>query len=169
VKLRARADEGFGLVELMIALVILNVGVLAIVAAFGVGRVTITRAAETQTAAAIADKQMELYRAVRYTDIFLDTTLVGTANADSTYLNDPANTGSLETAACSPVTDACTPMRTVSGSATPDNRSYRIDTFIDTETPTNGRTVKRVTVVVRRSSPLQTLTRLTSVFDASTG
>jgi Tfp pilus assembly protein PilV len=169
VKLRARADEGFGLVELMIALVILNVGVLAIVAAFGTGRVTLSRAAETQTAAAIADKQMELYRAIRYQDIYLDTTLVGTANGNSAYLNDPANTGSLETATCSPVTVACTPMQTVTGSATPDNRSYRIDTFIDTETPTNGRTVKRVTVVVRRSSPLQTLTRLTSVFDASTG
>ena len=59
-------------------------------------------------------------------------------------------------------------MRTVTGSATPDNRSYRIDTFIDTETPANGRTVKRVTVVVRRSDPLQTLARLTSVFDQST-
>ena len=112
---------------------------------------------------------MELYRAVRYIDIFLDTTSVTTADTDSAYTSDVANTHSQEVATCSPLVDACRPMRTVTGSATPDNRSYRIDTFIDTEVPTNGRTVKRVTVVVRRSSPMQTLARLTSVFDASTG
>jgi Tfp pilus assembly protein PilV len=166
---RPRADEGFGLVELMIAMIVLNVGVLAIVAAFSSGGVTIRRAAETQTAAVLADKQMELYRAVRYVDIYLSSTLVTTADTDATYNGDVANTHSQEVATCSPVTDACNPMRTVSGSQTPDNRSYRIDTFIDTETPANGRTVKRVTVVVRRSSPLQTLVRMTSVFDQSTG
>ena len=51
----------------------------------------------------------------------------------------------------------------------PDGRSYRIDTFIITQTPTNGRALKRVTVVVRRSSPLKTLARVTSNFDQSTG
>ena len=167
--LRPRADEGFGLVELMISMVVLNVGVLAIVAAFSSGGLTIRRAQETQTALSLADKQMELYRAVRYVDIFLDTTSVTTADTDATYQGDVANTHSQEVATCSPLVDACRPMRTVTGSATPDNRSYRIDTFIDTEVPTNGRTVKRVTVVVRRSSPMQTLARLTSVFDQSTG
>ncbi len=167
--LRARADDGFGLVELMISLVVLNVGVLAIVAAFSSGAVTIRRAQETQTALSLADKQMELFRAIRYVDIYLDSTSVTTADSNATYSGDTANTHTQEVATCSPLTDACRPMRTVTGSATPDNRSYRIDTFIDTETPANGRTVKRVTVVVRRSDPLQTLARLTSVFDQSTG
>ena len=163
-----RADEGFGLVELMIAMVILNVGVLAIVAAFGSGGVTLQRAAATQTATSLADKQMELYRAVRYVDISLDTQSVTNADAgDATYA---AESPALQvTALCSPVTPACNPMQTISGAASPDNRSYRVDTFIVMQPTTNGRDVKRVTIVVRRSSPLQTLARVTSVFDQSTG
>ena len=132
VKLRARADEGFGLVELMIALVILNVGVLAVVAAFSVGRLTLRRAAETQTAAALADKQMELYRAVRYVDIYLDTRSVTTAYAEldlhrATW-RTPALAGDGDVLAGH---DACNADADGHGSATPDNRSYRIDTFID--------------------------------------
>ena len=166
MKLRARAEEGFGLVELMIALVILNIGVLAVVAAFTSGSVTLRRAAETQVAASLADEQMELYRAVRYVDLYVDTASVTTASANSTYAADSAYSGSQVTATCSPVTDVCNPMRTTTG---PDNRSYRIDTYIVSVTPTSGRAVKQITVVVRRSSPMQTLARLTSVFDQSTG
>ncbi len=166
MELRARADDGFGLVELMIALVILNVGVLAVVAAFTSGSLTLRRAVETQSAASLADKQMELYRAVRYVDIYLHTASVTTASANSTYNSDVAYSGTQVTATCSPVTDVCNPMRTTTG---PDNRSYRVDTYIVSQTPANGRAVKRVTVVVRRSSPIKTLARLTSVFDQSTG
>ena len=85
VMLRARADDGFGLVELMISLVVLNVGVLAIVAAFSSGAVTIRRAQETQTALSLADKQMELFRAIRYVDIYLDSTSVTTADSNASY------------------------------------------------------------------------------------
>ncbi len=70
--MRARpAEQGFGLIELLISIVILNVGILAIVAAFTSGAVALQRASETSTASVLADKQMELYRAVRYTNIAL--------------------------------------------------------------------------------------------------
>jgi hypothetical protein len=82
------------------------------------------------------------------------------------------------TGACTaPVAVACVPTQTINASSTPpspDGRSYRIDTFITTHTPTaagwsDGRPLKRVTVVVRRSSPLKTLFRVSSNFDQSTG
>ena len=62
-------------------------------------------------------------------------------------------------------------MRTTTG---PDNRSYRVDTYIVSDqinvaTLPVGRSVKRVTIVVRRSSDLRTLARVSSIFDPSTG
>ena len=63
---RLRAEEGFGLVELMISLVVLNVGILAIVAGFNAGTLSLLRATETSTASVLGDKQLELYRAITY-------------------------------------------------------------------------------------------------------
>ena len=60
---RLRSQEGFGLIELVISMVMLNVGILAIVAAFNSGAVALRRASEISSAAVLADKQMELYRA----------------------------------------------------------------------------------------------------------
>ena len=163
---RLRAEEGFGLVELMISLVVLNVGILAIVAGFNAGALALLRATETSTASTLADKQMELYRAITYPAISLNTTAV-----DGTYTGDVAYPGTRVTGACtSPVADSCVPTRTVTAALSPDGRPYRIDTFIIRYTPTaNGREVKRVTVVVRRPSPLKVLARLNSNFDQSTG
>jgi hypothetical protein len=57
-------------------------------------------------------------------------------------------------------------MRTATG---PDGISYRIDTFMVNYTPTNGRAVKKVTVVVRHAGSLKTLSRVSSTFDQATG
>ena len=171
---RLRAEEGFGLVELMISLVVLNVGILAIVAGFNAGSLALLRASETSTAAMLGDRQIELYRAMTYPAISLNTTAV-----DGTYTGDTAYPGTRVTGACTaPVAAACIPTQTVNSGSTPpspDGRSYRIDTFIILHTPpasggfSDGRQLKRVTVVVRRSSPLKTLFRVTSNFDQSTG
>jgi len=52
--------------ELLMALTLLNIGILAIVAAFQAGALAITRASRTATATTVADKQMELFRAIPY-------------------------------------------------------------------------------------------------------
>jgi Tfp pilus assembly protein PilV len=170
---RVRAEEGFGLVELLISLVVLNVGILAIVAGFNGGSLALLRASETSTGAALGDKQVELYRAITYAAISLNTTAV-----DGTYTGDAAYPGTRVTGPCTaPVAVACVPTQTIDAASTPpspDGRSYRIDTYITTHTPTaagwsDGRPLKRVTVVVRRSSPLKTLFRVSSNFDQSTG
>jgi Tfp pilus assembly protein PilE len=178
VKARLQAEEGFGLLELMISMVMLNVGILAIVAAFNSGAVALKHAGEVSTASVVADKQMELYRALKYTEIALDSNAVATANTDTSYQCDEANlidpaaacggsnqqTQQLKT--CSALTPQCNPRQTVSG---PDQRSYRVDTYVVAQTPPTGRVVKLVTIVVRRSADLKPLARVSSSFDESSG
>ena len=164
---RLRSDQGFGMIELLISLAVLNVALLAIFAAFNSGALAIVRASQTSTASVLGDKQMELYRAVQYANVALDSTALTTAAADSIYTGDSAYSASQSSKSCggSPPAE-CSPRQTVTG---PDGNSYRVDTYIVAETPPSGRPVKRVTVVVRKTGTSKTLARLTSTFDASTG
>ena len=165
---RLRSEGGFGLVELLIAMVMLNIGLLAVVASFSSGIVSLNRASRLTTAAVIADQQMELYRALTHTSIRLDTSAVGTT--DAKYRNDPVLGGSitgLVTASCPGAPDECTPSRKVVGA---DRKDYRLDSYITQYTPTGGRAVKKVTVVVRDWNNLAvTFARQASTFDLSTG
>ena len=141
-------------------MMMLNIGLLAIVAAFNSGAIALKSAGEVSTASVLGDKQMELYRALKYTEIALDTTAVATANGDTTYQCDPANKvdpagacggGNQQTQqqkTCGTMTPQCNPRQTVTG---PDQRSYRVDTYVVAQTPPTGRTVKLVTIVVRRA------------------
>lgn len=170
---RLRRDEaGIGLVELVFAMAILNVVILALFGAFNAGSLAVQRAARVSTAETMADKQLELYRALVYDSIKLNTGLVGAA--DATHTSDSAWAGGsqLSAATCTASAAECQPVQaSVTG---PDGRSYRIDTYIrqltsGTGGPASGRDVKRVTVVVRQVATGQTLARLSSTFDKSTG
>ena len=77
MKRRIREEAGFGLIELLIAMVMLNVGILALVAAFNSGIVALSRSSQVSTAAAIADQKMELYRGLTYDCIYI--TAAGTS------------------------------------------------------------------------------------------
>jgi type II secretory pathway pseudopilin PulG len=173
--MRLRSEAGFGLIELLMAMVILNIGILAIVAAFSSSQVALTRASKISTASALADSQMELYRAVKYDAIALDSTALG--SVDNTYKCDtalgascPNSTSGEVTTTCSgsPLPNECNPSRSATGA---DRKSYRVDTYITTTTPTNGRAEKLVTVVVRDARNLsgRPLARVGSTFDQSTG
>ena len=157
------------------AMVMLNIGILAIVAAFNSGIFALNRASRLTTASALADSQMELYRAVKYSAIALDTTTL--SGADNTYKCDSALGGSCPnstsgevTTTCSgsPLANQCLPSRTTTGA---DRKPYRVDTYITSATPANARSLKVVTVVVRNAGALSArpLARLTSTFDQSTG
>ena len=179
-----RDESGFGLVELLIAMMVLSVGILAIVAAFTSGAFSLQRASRLSTATAIADAQMERYRALRYGAIALDTASVDAAASTSDYEADTAIGGDvtklLTVANCSAsvpadAADACTASRSTTG---PDGRQYRVDTYVlkprveTAASPTNaaGREVKLVTVVVRdEGDAMKPLIREQSAFDQSTG
>src|SRR5437868_13098575 len=62
VPARAAEEEGFGLIELLFAMVMLNIGILALVAAFQTGAVALARSSSVSTGTAVADKAMEVYR-----------------------------------------------------------------------------------------------------------
>ncbi len=173
--MRLRSERGFGLIELLIAMVMLNIGILAIVAAFNSGIFALNRASKISTASALADSQMELYRAITYNSIALDATTLG--SVDTTYKCDsalgascPNSTGGEVTTSCagSPLPNECVPSRSVTGA---DHKNYRVDTYIVYTTPTNGRQLKVVTVVVRDGNALgaRPFARVTSTFDPSTG
>jgi Tfp pilus assembly protein PilV len=72
VRLRAREEEGFGLIELVIAMVMLNVGILALVATFQSGALAIGRSASASNGTAVADKTMEVFRALQNKAIYLN-------------------------------------------------------------------------------------------------
>jgi Tfp pilus assembly protein PilV len=180
VKKRLRSEDGFGLIELMIAMVMLNIGILAIVASFNSGAVALKRASHVSTASALADKQMEGYRALLYSQIGLDTSQI--SGLDNTYRCDsvlgiscPNTVAGCSAASCADNTvptlscgsaNQCLATRAVSGATSPDAYGYRIDSYILYMTQTSGRQLKQITVVVRdAATPSKTFTRLTSTFD----
>ena len=154
---RARGQQGFALIEMLAAIVIINIGLLGILLALNSGLVTLRRSAESSTASAVADSQVERYRAIAFASIFLDTTSL--AATDSTYRTDGAYSASQVSQTCSPLVAACAPSQTVTG---PDGRSYRVDTYVVWTTPTGGSAVKQVTVVVRKSTSPTVLARVVS-------
>jgi Tfp pilus assembly protein PilV len=175
VRARLRDERGFGLIELLLAMVVLNVGLLALVASFNSGIVTLQRASRVTTAAVLADQQMELYRAISWANIRLETTEAATADSEVTPYRSDVGRGyptAQVTGACSPLVAECTPRQTVTGA---DNRAYRVDTYIVEEIPNEGgsnvgRPVKKVTVVVRDGAELtRVFARQVSTFDQSTG
>ena len=175
MRARLRQDGGFGLIELLIAMVVLNIGLLALVASFNSGIVTLQRASRVTTAAVLADQQMELYRAIAWANIRLESAAAATADAEiAPYRSDVGRQypTALVTDTCSPLVAECTPRQTVTGA---DGRSYRVDTYIVSEIPNQGgsnegRPVKKVTIVVRDGTNLNTVyARQVSTFDQSAG
>ncbi len=168
---RLRGEKGFGLLELLMAMTMLNIGILAIVASFNSGAIALQRASRTATAATLADSQMELYRALTYGAIALDDNTTKNST-DNTYKNDTILGGSINndvttTSGCTGLPNECNPSRQVTGA---DHHLYRVDTYITLTTPPNGRQVKLVTIVIRNQrSPYATLARQQSTFDQSTG
>ena len=166
---RLRADQsGFGLIELLIAMVILNIGILAIVASFNAGIITLNRASRITTAAVLADQQMELFRAIKYESIRLAS---ATIPATAPYTTDPAyNATQITTPTCGAgptYPNECTATREATGA---DGKPYRINTYLVETTPINGRPVKQVTIVVRDGvDQARVYVRQASSFDQSTG
>jgi type II secretory pathway pseudopilin PulG len=97
---RLRDEEGFGLIELAFAMLMLNIGILALVAAFNSGAVSLRRAATTSNGTAVADKVMEVYRDLKNDAIYLNSSSIPLSG--STYTAYSANTAGYACASCSP-------------------------------------------------------------------
>jgi type II secretory pathway pseudopilin PulG len=183
LRTRAASDNGFGMVELLIAMTLLIVAIAALMLAFASSAVSLRRAGQKGTALTLADTQMEWYRRLSFTSVRIDGSLIPasgtyvTANAtDSTIppSSGQALAGENGDAACPSGSDepaACLPVQNVTG---PDGRAYRIDTYVNyvnnnstlsITTPASGLTLKRVTVVVRDGTTGTILAREQSAFE----
>jgi type II secretory pathway pseudopilin PulG len=162
---RARGQAGFGLIELIIALMILNIALLAIVGAFTASAVSLSRASRVSTAAALANSHLELFRSLDYEDIQLNTDDVNLAT-DAQYRTETGWSSQVTDIDCLMTNVWCDASRAATGA---DGRQYRVDTYVQTQTATGGRPVKRVTVVIRDPQALsaQPFARVASTFDAS--
>jgi type II secretory pathway pseudopilin PulG len=178
-RLRLQEEEGMTLVELLIAMMVLTVAILALVAAYTSGYAALNRATRVSSARLVADSQMERFRAVQYTAIKLNTSCGASCTEDATYTGDAAYSSTAQISGCTTTDATCLPTQTKTG---PDGKSYRLDTFIDyscmsgtlSASPSltcgtgNPYPVKVVAVVVRSSS-LTAPVREASTFTALTG
>ena len=168
------------LVELVIAMAVLTIGILALVGAYSAGYASLNRATSTSSASVLADSQMERFRALQYAAIQLNTTCGATCSQDSTYTSDSAYSSTAQVTGCTSTGSACLSTQTRTG---PDGKSYRVDTFIRYSCPITTDTlsispltcgsgeplpVKLVSVVVRNTNGGSTV-REQSTFTAVTG
>jgi type II secretory pathway pseudopilin PulG len=190
------SEDGFGLVELLIAMVILQVALLALVGAFGAGSVALGRASRANTAQALANQQMELYRSMTYDPIGLDTagapttgmyvadTSVCTASQTPVCGNTgPRNNAGTSTWSCTVASGStsvslyysanainpCVAHRLVSGTSSPDGMTYYVDTYIKlTTSSATQRAFKQISVVVRDSGTGRQLVKQVTKMDCGT-
>lgn len=176
---RMQRQDGFGLMELLIAMTVLVIGIMGIVAAFSAGVISLQRASRASNAGTVADAQMEAYRALSYSAIKLDGASIPPVGdvyrADTAYAATQVTGGTAPCAASTVRTDTeCASRTTIAA----DQLSYRVDSYITlncgggTGTPpscTGSRSIKLVTIVVRdAANPSKVLFRESSTFDALT-
>jgi Tfp pilus assembly protein PilV len=188
---RAREEDGFLMIELVTAMVVLAIALLALMAGYDSAFVSLHKAASKATAAKLANSQLELYSAVPFDSIGLDqatTDAVGDSSNgayDSLYTTndllagdwvtdpvtgvqtqEPSGTvNDVEISGCGSTPD-CLPVQTVTG---PDGHSYRIETYIRDRANSPGIrwTERVVTVVVQDAGTAgdPEIVRMTTAFD----
>ena len=180
---RAAGENGFGLVELLIAMTMLSIAIGALLAVFTSSAVSLRRAGEKGTALTLADTQMEKYRTRTFTAVRIDGSLIPTSGtyvtanaADSTIppSTNQAVAGDNGDEDC-PTTDeppACLPVQNVTG---PDGHAYRIETYVNyvnndstlsIRIPASGLPLKLVTIVVRDAATGSIMARESSAFSS---
>jgi Tfp pilus assembly protein PilE len=171
-----KGERGMGLVELVCAMFVLQVALLALIAGYETAAVSVRKASLKTVAAKLATSQIELYQSLKVSSVGLDqTTLANVQNSgngayDATYVSDEAAltpTGTDHTILGCGSTPECLPVQDVTG---PENHAYRLETFIRdvVNTGASGTWKERfVTVIVRdrADSTHPLLFSITSAFD----
>ena len=194
---RLKAEQGFGLIELVMAMVLLQIALIALIGAFSAGSLGLARASRVNTGAVLADQQMELYRAMPYDAIGLDTAgapTTGNYVADTSVCPSgqtpvcgntaPRSNTASGTWSCTAATgttsvslyfstngvNPCIAERSVSSATSPDKHPYVVETYVKWGTLLTGqRSAKRVSVVVRDGRTGKRLAKEVTTFDCSTG
>jgi type II secretory pathway pseudopilin PulG len=161
------------MIELVVAMLILTIGLLALVGAYSLGFFAIRSAAATSSAGLLGNNQLELYDSLPYASVGLDaTTLTSTKSSDATYSSDesalPVSGTDVAISSCGS-SAKCSPVQTLTG---PDHKAYKVETFIRLVSAGRNdglsRPEKVVTVVVRNASISSTskVVTMQSAFDS---
>jgi len=182
---RAREEDGMGLVELLAAMTVLSIALLALMTAFDSAALSLHKSAQKTTAATIANNRMELYRSLPYASVGLDADTTAAleddtgVSYDALYSTDPLIDGATDPVTGAPVSDVvivgcgtspqCQPVQSIAGT---DHHNYRVETFIrdlQNVNATTGisKTERVVTVVVRDADTTgqPILLQVSSAFD----
>ena len=131
-----RSEAGLGLVELVVAMFVLTVALLALAAGYESAAISVHNADRKTVAAKLAASQIELYQSLKISSIGLDQTTLtnvqtsGSGSYDSVYVSDEAaltSTGTDHTILGCGTSAQCSPIQDVTG---PENHPYRIETFV---------------------------------------
>jgi Tfp pilus assembly protein PilV len=120
------------MVELLAAMTVMVVGLLAVFGLFQAGMVQIRRASTETTAAALADAEMENFRAVKFTALGLDATQTCPSScsaADAVYRGDAAykaDTAPATTLAAAITSTTQTSISVASATAFPPKPEFRV-------------------------------------------
>jgi type II secretory pathway pseudopilin PulG len=178
VRKRLKGEAGQGLIELLAAMTVLSIALMALMAGYDTAFLSLHSSAQKSVASTLANQQIELYNALSYSKIGLDaTTLTGiqtpgtfydaTYVADEATLDNTANDADVTIANCGSTAN-CLPVQTLTGT---DGRHYRLETFVRDITNTSvsniSWTTREVTVIVRDPSTTGSpeILRLTTAFD----
>jgi Tfp pilus assembly protein PilV len=174
---RLKSEEGLGLIELLAAMVVLSIALLALLAGYGSAVASLRAASTKTTASALANAQLELYRSLPYASIGLDATAVASAessdslySSDHTALDDPnaLTAGVNVTIASCGSTPQCTPVQTITAA---NHQSFRLESFVRDVQDQNSSSItwteRVVTVIVRDPSRSGTpiILEVSSAFD----
>ena len=167
---RLHDESGQMLVELLISMTFLAVAVGALIAVFASSLLSLRHASVEGNALTLADKQMETFKTLPYVSLKLSAATI--SGAGTGYVSAPPSnlTGSQQSSITSGQTTGGTFAATQAVTG-PDNRSYRIDTYMFPNTPSGGQQVQQVTVAVRSVTggtvgPIKA--QVTSAFDLAT-
>jgi len=155
MRTRPHSEDGFLLVELVAATLILTLALLALIGAYSLGYFSIGSAGQTSSTGLIANNQLELYSSLPYSSIGLDaTTLTSVKSSDANYSSDESalpGSGTDVTISSCGSSAQCLPVQTVMGA---DHKTYKVETFIRLLANPNisTRSEKVATVVIRNAS-----------------
>jgi type II secretory pathway pseudopilin PulG len=136
------------IIELVFAMAFLAVAIGALLTVFVSSHLSLRHASIEGNALALAEKQMEALKTLPLAGVKLNA---ATIPAGDPYATSPPT--NLTSSQVSRVPAGQVTGGTVSATQAvtgPDGRSYRVDSYVFQETPTNGRALLEVTVAVRR-------------------
>ena len=145
---RLRPESGSLLIELLIAMTFLAIAIGALMSVYTSTILSMRHTSIEGNALTLVDKQMEVFKTLPYAQIALDST-TAPSSSDLYATSPPSNLTSAQRSTISGGqrtggTYAAT--RAVTG---PDNRAYRVDTYIFANTPSGGQAGVQVTVAAR--------------------